>query len=230
MFSRIGIALVAVVVVAAALVAVAVAARAPAPVHRASVTGEVLLQWTYTEPALQVGQCTETTTYDGSQRIVFRTARPSAVTVRGTPGRVRFVPSTAGRIVGTVAAVGTRTVHRDCPGGTGDVDLFDCAPTRRALRRVSVSFSSVRGAVRLRARNLPASGVQVCAPPPDTADEAAAVLRSAPGRLVERNLFQRARATAQGSVNRRRTLRGEQAGTLQERARWTLTLTRQRGR
>lgn len=197
---------------------------------RVSLSAEVTEYWRYSEPALRVGECTETTAYEGTQRIRFRTRRPNVVVLGGRPGRVRLRPATLTGIVGTVQAGGTRTVTRECPGGLGDADLFDCAPQRRALKRVTVSISSVRGVVKLRARNLPSSQEQVCAPPPDAADEAGAVLLAAKGRLVERNLFRRPSATARGHFAKKQTLTGDQAGTLTENASWALAFRRVRTR
>ena len=197
---------------------------APAPLRFAvSITGTAHAEWDHTRTPTAEGDCQRTVRSEGFRDVRFRTTRPTLVSVRN--GRV--LATTVRTLTGTVTLAGANTTTLAC-GEQRTQTIADCARTRRSFRNATVGARSTRagsitlGALRmtLRRSNCPLEPADVISRP----------LGPVPGplRVSTQNLANEriGRITLTATASRRTNYGPVEAGTLQQRARWRVTLTR----
>jgi hypothetical protein len=210
--------------VGAVCFAAARADAAPAPLGFAvSVSGTAHEEWDHTGAPTADGTCERTLRSEGIRDARFRTTHPTLVRVTG--GRLLAV--TIRNLAGTVTSGGANTIRRRC--GTDLMEaVADCAQTRRSFRAASVRAHSTRpgsvtlGPLRatLRRSDCPLEPADVVREP---LGRVPGPLRVSPAALANRRL---ARITLTASASRRKNYGPVEAGTLQQRSAWRVTLVR----
>lgn len=190
-----------------------------------TLVGTASAEWDYTAaPTPENHECSKTERTEGLRSVRFR-SRPTRVRI--VDGRLVGVDLRGVR--GTVTLGGAETTETTCPVGESSAEIRDCVTTRRSFTGAAVRLSSPAhgrlafGAVR---------GVRLA--PADCPDEIAAVRRAPAGlspnpiRLPLDRLTdpQALRVITHVSVQRDVPFAAPEAGSLEQRASWTLTFDR----
>lgn len=203
----------------------ATAAAAPGPaLFRLSLTGTASQDWSYTPAPVVDGGCTRTELSEGIRRVEFRTKRSTLV--RLVAGRI--VPVQVRALAGTVRLAGANTIDERC-GDLGTSRIADCVETSRSFTGARLRVSSPRAGLvalgvlrgfRVRASDCPLEPVGVRRRP---LGPLLRPLRLPPEALMKSPV---SRMTIRASRSRSTQFTPPAAGTLRERAQWTLTFVR----
>jgi hypothetical protein len=209
---------------AASLVAAGASAAPGTDLFVLTLTGTASAEWNHTGAPTPDSDCTRTEQTEGIRRVRFR-SRPTRVKIAN--GRLIAVDLRGVR--GTVTLGGAETTETMCPGGGGSAVIRDCITSVRSFAgagvrlsspaRASLAFGAVRG-VRLARVDCP--------------DEVTAVLRAPAGpspnaiRLpVDKLTNPRSKGVVVRVSGRRQVpFVPPEAGSVEQRAVWTLTFRR----
>ena len=211
--------------ICAALLAAAGAAAAPrSDLFVLTLAATATAEWDHTGAPTPENECSKTERTEGLRSVRFR-SRPKRVRI--VDGRLIGVDLRGVR--GTVTLGGAETTETTCPGGGGSAVIRDCITTRRSFAGAAVRLSSpARGRLAFGAvRGVRLAGV-------DCPDEIAAVRRAPAGlsptpiRLpLDKLADPRARSViTRVSIRREVPFAAPEAGSLEQRASWTLTFDR----
>jgi hypothetical protein len=205
--------------------AAASASAAPAPtVFRLSISGNAHQKWDHTAGPVPVGDCQQTVRSEAIRDVSLRTAHP--VLVRFAGGRI--LATTVRGLTGTVTLSGANTTTQIC-GIERTESIADCAQTRRSFKGGTIGLVGPRvGTIGLGPfRNV---RLQSASCPREPADVVKAPLGLVPGPLHVRvgtvTNPRIVRITLTASASRRKIYGAPEAGTLEQRAAWKVTLTR----
>jgi hypothetical protein len=181
-------------------------------------------KWDHTSSPASAGDCERTVRSEGIRDVRFRTGRP--VVVRFDRGRI--LKTSVRGLTGIVKLAGANTITEVC-GTQRSTSIQDCVETKRSFKGGSVGALGPRAGtitlqpvrnVRLRSISCPREPADILKTPlglaPPTLHVSLATLES--GRIR--------RFTVTASASRRKTYGSPEAGTLSQRAVWTLTFTR----
>jgi hypothetical protein len=202
------------------------ASATPAPaVFRLTISGTATADFDHTSAPVASGACEVSLRSVGSRSASFRSTRPTVIRI--VAGRVQKVEVRA--VVGTVNLTGENTSNEAC-SGLETHTAQPCADTTRTFRDARTTLSSTKaGSITLRPLRIRLQRSE-CPREPD--EVVAAPLAPVPGplRVSTATLANRriARITLTASASRRTNYGSPEAGTLQQRAAWTLTFKRVR--
>jgi hypothetical protein len=193
-------------------------------VFRLSISGTAQQKWDHTSAPVPIGDCQQTVRSEGIRDVSFRTAHPVLVRFAGS----RILATTVRGLTGTVKLSGANTTTRTC-GSERTESIADCAQTKRSFKGGTIGVVGPRaGTIRLRPVRNVRLGTASC--PREPADVVTAPLGPVPGVLHVRvgtvTNPRIVRITLTASATRRKTYGAPEAGTLEQRAAWKVTLTR----
>jgi len=189
-----------------------------------TLVGTASSEWDHTGAPTPENECNKTERTEGLRSVRFR-SRP--MRVRIVDGRLVGVDLRGVR--GTVTLGGAETTETTCPGGQGSAVIRDCVTTKRSFGGAAVrlrspargrlAFGAVRG-VQLALANCPDEILEVRSAP--------AGLSPDPIRLpLDKLTDSRTRTvTTRVSIRRQIPFAAPEAGSLEQRASWTLTFDR----
>jgi hypothetical protein len=214
-------------VLAALAVPIAAGAAGQSQDWSATLTGRIVEEYGYTQ-AIRDSDCTVTRIGHTRREVVVRSLRPTALRVEEVGTRVRYRPSSVGRVsVRTVAGGGGWSETLRCRGGPIERRDGTCeaAPASRRVERVAFRRA---GTNRIAFRSRGASPVALCGA--GRAVRSDTWLHVAPGRVDEVMLAsgRRARVVARGATTLDRNVVEEPQFTVGQNARitWTLAFRR----
>ena len=197
---------------------------------RVTLTAQITKNWNYVSTS-QAGDCTATTHVIGSRAVTLRSARPTLVTVTGTPGRLRFGTSMLRFVTARTTQDGSVTVTERGLGCVGRTNT-DCTRQTRTLTGQTLRFFRSRpNEISFRRHRDFGSGMSRTCPPEDPEVQVERPgLHEAQGEMSERQLFDREirSETAIGSFREDTQIEGGPDGTVVERVGWTLRFARVR--
>ncbi len=193
---------------------------------RLTISGTAHQEWDHTGASVPAGDCEQTVRSEAIRDVSFRTAHPLVVRFAG---RVLAATTVRG-LTGTVKLSGANTTTQIC-GSERTESIADCAQTRRTFKGGTIGVVGPRaGTIRLGPfRNV---RLRTASCPREPADVLEAPLGPIPGPLHLRvgtvTNPRIARITLTASASRRKTYGAPEAGTLEQRASWKVTLSRVR--
>jgi hypothetical protein len=197
---------------------------APAPdVFALTFSATAIADFDHTGVPLELSGCETSVQAQGYRTATYRSKRPTLV--RFVDGRLQ--PVVAAGLKGTVKLSGTNTHNVDCSAEPTHT-LEYCAKTTRVFKNARVTFSSAgRSSIRIQAPRVALRRIH-CPEEPNEVVSLPLGLSSGPVHISPATLMNPriARITLSASARRTKNYGAPEAGFVQERTTWTLTLAR----
>jgi hypothetical protein len=199
----------------------------------ATLSGQATISWTFTRPAVAVGDCDFLISGDGTRMVTFQTRRATTVAATVTPGGFVFRNVRLAFIAGALARAGSITHAEACPeGATTQID--QCEPTKGSFTGGSVYFSTAQAGVVLFQRLL--YGRRHLRKQAGCPYEPAPVRSGDPGIELAPGVISTTtvggggigRIVVRGGFKQTKPYTGADSGDVSVRVQWTMTLKRLR--